>query len=238
MRANRSIASRPRRYTRPGARASGARLEVPSQPPELGEEALVERRPEVGDPDDPPVPRFAPISRSTISTCSERHRATFSSWSSRASETANSSPCARAIATSDSARRASSSAGMGCPCASRSEQNPSQRVGSSRRRSSRPSSSGEVARSCRNPGSFSPLMNSISRNCADWNPEAGARRSRNERKSCGDIVSRTSMCSISTRSIAWTRVRKCRARSVSWAKNRSRTDSSSNSICLNQSSYA
>ena len=51
-------------------------------------------------------------------------------------------------------------------------------------------------------GSLAPDRNSISRNCTDWKPLAGASCARKARKSCGVIVSSTSTCSTSTRSIA------------------------------------
>ena len=82
--------------------------------------------------------------------------------------------------------------------------------------------------SCRKRASFNPETNSTSRNCADWNPLAGVSTARNSRKSCGVIVCSTAMCSINTRSIACTRVNRCRACS-GWPSNiSSRIDSSSN----------
>ena len=55
------------------------------------------------------------------------------------------------------------------------------------------------------PQYLGPDRNSISRNCTDWKPLAGASFSRKARKSCGVMVSRTWIWSIRTRSTACTR---------------------------------
>ena len=72
-------ASRFRRYTHPERRARVSARGCRGAPRARGRTACRASSAGTRRPDDPPVPRFAPISRSTISTCSERHRATFSS---------------------------------------------------------------------------------------------------------------------------------------------------------------
>ena len=79
-------------------------------------------------------------------------------------------------------------------------------------------------------------MASISRNCTDWKPDAGASLFRNAMKSCGDIVSSTDSCSTSSRSISCTRLNRCSVTGTLPSNILSRHDSSSNSSSLNHSS--
>ena len=191
----------------------------------------------------PPVPDLVPICRSTICTCLARQSPAISSWVSRSSASCHrSSWRARSLAmvTSD-ARICSSSPDRQ---AAGGEQVRGRRPTARARPAGGPAGPARASVSARNlatnPGSLAPDRNSSSRNCTDWKPLAGASAARNSRKSCGVIVSSTSIWLTSSRSMTCTRRSRCRARQVTapsvLASIASRTAVSSCSSCLNHSS--
>ena len=93
-------------------------------------------------------------------------------------------------------------------------------------------------RLCRSPGQVSraPDSHSIARNWRDWKPDAGASGSRNARNPSGLIVSSTSSWSSSSRSTATVRRRHGAAACGRPAASASRAAASSCRISLNQSS--
>ena len=149
-----------------------------------------------------------PIIRSTMVTCRARQLAASSSCWSSASLTAHTSAYCDAVVGDGPQRLADLVVGV--------RREP---VGDGARRGTRPTGSarraGRRSRACSasvSPlnrstyaGSLAPERNSSSRNCTDWKPLAGASRCRNSRKSCGVIVSSTSIWCTSTRSMTCTR---------------------------------
>ena len=163
------------RTLRAGAGRAGIRGR--SGVPRVGVEAQSTRERRYAPPAEPPVPGLVPIWRSAISTCRARHSDQAWSWSTRASARSQSGPyCARswAIVRSDS-RRSSSVVGGEAGWAAAGRGTRPTATARPAAAAARPAPSGTRPRSrSRYAGSFRPDRNSISRNCADWNPDAGA----------------------------------------------------------------